>query len=288
MRRNSRKAIKSFFLILLFSGLFLLLTSYPAQAAPPQRIVSLAPNITEILFDLGLGEQIIAVTTYCDYPREALSKPKIGGFANPSLEAIVTTHPDLVMLTEDGNPQEIGAKLKKIGIRTYVFRARSIEELPEAIRQLGLFLDIGKRADKKARAMQDQHDRFKIETAKRSLLNKPKALFIIQPEPLIVAGSKTAMDEAMGMLGLENIAGASAYYTRYSLEETLRQQPQILFIGKSKGMEEDIKKLLKRLRRLDAVENGKTYTIRETLYRLGPRIIAGLNEMKTAVEQSGL
>jgi iron complex transport system substrate-binding protein len=288
MRSNSRKAIESFFSILLFSGLFFLLISCPAQAAPPQRIVSLAPNITEILFDLGLGKQIVAVTTYCDYPREALSKPKIGGFANPSLETIVTTHPDLVMLTEDGNPQEIAGKLKKLGIKTYVFRAKSIEELPEAVRQLGLFLDIGKRADKKARTMQAQLDRFKSETAKRSPLNKPKALFVIQPEPLIVAGSKTAMDEAMGLLGLKNIAGASVHYARYSLEETLRQQPQILFIGKSKGMEEDVKKLLKRLGRLDAVENDKVYIIRETLYRLGPRIIAGLNEMKTAVDQSGL
>jgi iron complex transport system substrate-binding protein len=282
------KAIKSLSSILLFSALFFLLTSDPAQAAPPQRIVSLAPNMTEILFDLGLGKQIVAVTTYCDYPREALSKPKIGGFTNPSIEAIVTTRPDLVMLTEDGNPQEILEKLKKLGIRTYVFRARSIDELPEAIRQLGLFLDIGKRADKKARAMQAQLDRFKSETAKRSPLNKPKALFVIQPEPLIVAGSKTAMDEAMSMLGLRNIAGSSARYARYSLEETLRQQPQILFVGKSKGMEEDVKKLLKRLERLDAVANGKVYIIKETLYRLGPRIIAGLSEMKTAVDQSGL
>ncbi|HAJ26370.1 MAG TPA: ABC transporter substrate-binding protein, partial [Syntrophus sp. (in: bacteria)] len=120
------KVIKSNFSIIFFGSLFFLLISCPAQAAPPQRIVSLAPNITEILFDLGLGAQIVAVTTYCDYPREALSKPKIGGFANPSLEAIVATQPDLVMLTEDGNPQEILAKLKKIGIRTYVFRARSI------------------------------------------------------------------------------------------------------------------------------------------------------------------
>jgi iron complex transport system substrate-binding protein len=283
------KTIKSFFLILLFNCLFFLLTSSPVQAAPPQRIVSLAPNITEILFALGLGEQLVAVTTYCDYPREAVSKPKIGGFANPSLEAIVAARPDLVVLTEDGNPQEIAVKLKKIGVRTYVFRARSIAELPEAIRKIGLFLDIGKRADKKARTMQVQLDRFKSETAKRSTLNKPKALFIIQPEPLIVAGPKTAMDEAMSLLGLKNIAGGtSARYAKYSLEDTIRQQPQILFIGKSKGMDEDVKKLLKRLRRLDAVENGRVYTIGETIFRLGPRIIAGLNEMKTAVEQSGL
>jgi iron complex transport system substrate-binding protein len=281
--------IKSIITMALLSCLFFLLSPYQLQAAPHQRIVSLAPNITEILFDLGLGERIVAVTTYCDYPREALSKPKIGGFANPSLEAIVTTSPDLVVLTEDGNPQEVAAQLRKIGIRTYIFRARSIEELPAAIRQLGLFLGIRKQAATRARAMEDQLARFKKETARRSPLNKPRVLFVIQPEPLIVAGQKTAMDEAISMLGLHNIAGGvSAYYARYSLEEALRQQPQLLFIGKGKGMEEDVKKLLRRLRKLDAVANGRVYTIGETLYRLGPRVIIGLNEMKTAVDQSGL
>jgi len=71
-------------------------------AAPPSRIVSLAPNITEILYDLGLGGRIVAVTDYCDYPPAVKEKPRVGGFTNPSLEAVVGARPDLVILTDDG------------------------------------------------------------------------------------------------------------------------------------------------------------------------------------------
>ena len=77
----------------------------PSIAAPPSRIVSLAPNITEILYDLGLGDRIVAVTDYCDYPPAVKGKPRVGGFTNPSLEAVVGAKPDLVILTDDGNPR---------------------------------------------------------------------------------------------------------------------------------------------------------------------------------------
>ena len=74
------------------------------MAAPPARIVSLAPNLTEILYDIGLGDHVVAVTDFCDYPPEARTKPKIGGFSNPSLEAVAAMKPDMVVMTKDGNP----------------------------------------------------------------------------------------------------------------------------------------------------------------------------------------
>jgi len=113
-----------------------------AEASAPRRIVSLAPNITEIVFSLGLGDRLVGMTTYCDYPRAAQKKTKIGGFSNPSLEAILALHPDAVILTEDGNPPEIAPRLGKLGIRIHVFRARKIEELPGAIREMGRYLQV--------------------------------------------------------------------------------------------------------------------------------------------------
>ena len=117
-------------------------------ASPPGRIVSLAPSVTEILYDLGLGDQIIAVTTFCDYPPEAMAKPKIGGYSNPSIESIVAMKPDLVVMIDDGNPIEIQDRLKKLDIRTYVFRAKRLKELPQGIRDLGTALGIRDRAFK--------------------------------------------------------------------------------------------------------------------------------------------
>ncbi len=279
----------------LLFNIFLLLTALSllgapcAAASPPRRIVSLAPNLTEIIFGLGLGERLVGVTTYCDFPQEALKKPKIGGFSNPSLEAIIALRPDAVLLTEDGNPPEIAARLKRLKISIYVFRARKIEELPAAIREIGLFLGVEAVARRQAADMQRRLDGFRAAAQQRRRAGKPRALFIIQPEPLIVAGPGTPMDDAMAVMGLTNIAGSvTGRYPKYSLEETLRRQPRILFIGQGSGMEEDVRRLYSRLRTLDAVREGRIYTIRETLFRLGPRILTGLEEMQAAVDKSGL
>jgi iron complex transport system substrate-binding protein len=78
----------------------------PVYADPPKRIISLAPNITEILFALGLGDSVVGVTIFCDYPEEAKKKQKIGGMSNPSLEGVVSLKPDIVVMTTDGNTKE--------------------------------------------------------------------------------------------------------------------------------------------------------------------------------------
>jgi len=278
-----------FFKAIIFVLLPHLLGVSGAAASPPRRIVSLAPNITEIIFGLGLGDRLVGVTTYCDFPRAALKKHKIGGFSNPSLEAILALRPDAVILTEDGNPPEIAPRLEKLGISIHVFRARKIEELPGALREMGRYLQVEAAARRQAAEMERRLDGFRAAVRQRRRAVNPKALFIIQPEPLIVAGPGTPMDDAMNIMGLTNIAGdVTGRYPKYSLEETLRRQPQLLFVGQGPGMEEDFRRLSRRLRTLKAVRAGRVYTIRETLFRLGPRVFIGLEEMKAAVVQSGM
>ena len=106
-------------------------------ASPPKRIISLAPSTTEILYALGLGDHIVGVTTFCDYPEAAKAKAKIGGMSNPSLEAVVSLKPDIVVMTTDGNPKEFEERLRSLKIMTYVFTARRLSELPQGIRELG-------------------------------------------------------------------------------------------------------------------------------------------------------
>jgi len=278
-----------FFKAIIFVLLLCLLGVSGAAASPPRRIVSLAPNITEIIFGLGLGDRLVGVTTYCDFPQAARKKHKIGGFSNPSLEAILALRPDAVILTEDGNPPEIAPRLERLGISIHVFRARKIEELPGALREMGRFLQVEAAARRQAAEMERRLKDYRSSARQRRRAANPKALFIIQPEPLIVAGPGTPMDDAMNIMGLANIADdVTGRYPKYSLEETLRRQPQLLFIGQGPGMEEDVRRLSRRLRTLEAVRLGRVYTIRETLFRLGPRVFIGLEEMKAAVVQSGL
>ena len=263
-----------FFLFTIHYSLFTV-----AYAATPNRIISLAPNITEILFALGLGDDIVGVTSFCDYPEEAKKKPKIGGMSNPSLEAVVSLKPDIVIMTTDGNPKEFEERLRSMKIRTYVFTARRIPDLPRGVRDLGMVLGVRSGAEKFAAHYEAALNDLKMHHSK-SAEKKKKVLFIVWPEPLIVAGPGTVIDDALTVIGVENIAArARAEYPKYSIEEIMRQSPDILFIGKGKGMERASEGLLKKLKVLPAVKNNKVFYVSDDLYRLGPRTLKGVGEI---------
>jgi len=253
----------------------------PAVAAPPQRIISLAPNVTEILYDLGLGAHVIAVSTYCNYPSEVKTKPKIGGMSNPSLEAIVAMKPDMVVLTDDGNPRMIERRLSKLNIPTYVFRARRLSEIPGEIRKLGKAFNVQDQAERSARRIEASCRCYAADTKYSRPYPRRKAIFVVQPEPLIVAGPDTAIDDALNLLGLSNIAADTrTRYPHFSLEELIRRSPDVIFIVKT----HDTKNartghFLKNFKQLKAVREGKVLYIGDPLLRVGPRITEGLDEM---------
>ncbi|MBI5641035.1 MAG: ABC transporter substrate-binding protein, partial [Nitrospirae bacterium] len=153
--------------LFLFTFFLLSLALLPSvsYAAPPKRIISLAPNITEILFALGLGDSIAGVTSFCDYPEEAKQKPKIGGMSNPSLEAVVSAKPDVVVLTTDGNTKEFEERLRSLKIKTLVFTARRLSELPVGIRELGTALGVREKAEELAKETAAAIDRFRMQDA---------------------------------------------------------------------------------------------------------------------------
>ena len=263
---------------------FLLSAPVTVFPASPERIVSLAPNLTEIICDLGMGERIVAVTDYCDYPPEVIKKPKVGGFSNPSLEMIVSLKPDLVFLTEDGNPKSVDDRLRKMGIKTYIFRARKIKELSQAILNLGKALGEPRKAKLKAQWLETQLNRFEKRDRKYFEGQVKKAVFIVQPVPLIVAGKETIMDDAFEILGIANIGAAGGKgYPKFSVEEFISLEPYALFFGKGNKMEERAKPLLDKLKFLPAVREGRIFFLDEAVYRLGPRIVNVLQEISDSI-----
>jgi iron complex transport system substrate-binding protein len=261
------------------------------EPAQPQRIISLAPNVTEILFALGLGDHIVGVTSFCDYPLEARSKVKIGGMSNPSLEAVLTLKPDIVVMTTDGNPKEFEERLRSLNIKTVVVTARRLAELPKGIRDLGAALGVQNRADHLAREIEKGISKLTADK-QSSLVTRPsspgkKILFIIWPEPLIVAGPLTVMDDAITLLGHQNIAsGAKSEYPKYSLEEVIRQAPDVILIGKGSGMDMETvsKGILQRLASVPAMKNGKVCYVSDNLYRVGPRVVKGIEELSECLK----
>jgi iron complex transport system substrate-binding protein len=276
LRETAFSRIKQSAVILMIFSLCM--TSSVSSGEVPRRIVSLAPNVTEILFALGLGDNIVGVTSFCDYPAEAKKKTQIGGMSNPSLEAVVSLKPDIVILTTDGNPKEFKTRLDSLRIKTYVIQARRIQDLPQGIRDLGSALETNKKADLLADEIEQTIKKF---NSRKTPEQRQKVLFIVWPEPLIAAGPGTVIDDAIKLVGAENIAGrAKAEYPKYSVEDILRTSPDLIIVGK--GMV-DVKKvsegLLKRIKILPAVKNNKVHFVSDDLYRLGPRTVRGIDEI---------
>ena len=259
----------------------------PAMAQTPERIISLAPNLTEILYDLGLGDRVVAVSGYCNHPPEVKTKPKIGGMSNPSLEAIIALRPDMVLLTEDGNPREIERRLRNLRIRTHVFRAKRLKDLPGEIRAMGASLGVADAADRSAGRIESVVRRYAQKAQSTAGQTPQKVLLVVQPDPLIAAGPGTAMDDVLTLLGLENIAAnAKAQYPRYSLEEVILQSPDMILMGRGHdAIMSQSRRLLKKLSRVEAVRQGRVYYIDDPLFRLGPRIIDGIAEIADIIDK---
>lgn len=252
---------------------------------PPKRLVSLSPAMTEIIFSLGLGARLVGVTNVCDRPGEARSKTKIGGMANPSLEAIIALKPDMVVMTSDGNPKVIAERLAKLGIKTHIFESRRLTELPAGIRKMGQALGARTAADHLAenieKAIRDVSISHHGKSSQASIGGGRKALFVIWPRPLIVAGPGTILDDAMKMSGLRNIASdGKVAYPRFSVEAVIERQPDLILIGKGHNDMKTLSKgFLKSLSMLEAVRKGRICFMGDALYRPGPRIPAGMEEL---------
>jgi iron complex transport system substrate-binding protein len=272
---------------ILFCFIFLFTHAIPLHTAvhaePPKRIISLSPATTEILFALGLGNNIVGVTSFCDHPAIAKKLPKIGGMSNPSLERVVSLKPDIVVMTTDGNPKEFEKRLRSLKIKTYVFKARRLSEFPQAVREMGAVLGVKEKAAAFAETIEAALGRMKREKKNKDIpaSRDKKVLFIIWPEPLIVAGPGTAVDDAIMLLGHENIAShVKTAYPKYSLEEVIHQSPDVIFIGKGHiNMHEISATLLKRIKSVPAVRNNKVFYVSDSLYRLGPRVVQGIEEL---------
>lgn len=250
-----------FFLLLLWSNAY----------GEPERVISLAPNVTEILYAISAKETVIAVSDFCNYPPEVKTKPKVGGMLNPSYEKILSLSPDLVILSREGTPFEVYERLKNLGLKVYVFNGTSISNLGDEIVNLGRVL----RKTNQAKKVADDMDR-RIKSY-RDIYSGERALFIVWTEPLTVASDSSHIGEIMKLIGLRNVANNSLPYYTMNIEQIIRLNPEIIFIGEGHGIHTN--SLLMKLKDTKAVREGKVFTISESIYRLSPRIEEGIREM---------
>ncbi len=246
----------------------------------PQRIVSLAPGITEILYALNLEERIAGVTTFCNWPIAARQKPKIGGFINPSIEKIVALHPDLIIATADGNRKETVQQLERIGLTVYVTNPADTKGILKSIMRIGEITATEENARELAGGLQKRLDAV---TAQVRGKRKPRIFFQIGLDPVITAGKDTLINEIIDLAGGMNIAGsATARYPRYSAEGITAGNPDIILFAPMANDKEfaAVKNFWYKFREIPAVKTNNIYPIdTDLISRASPRIIEAVEKM---------
>lgn len=253
-------------------------------ARQPERIISLAPAQTEVLFALGADDRLVGVTTEADYPPEAREKPVVGSMTEPGIEEIVSREPDLV-LTAPGNKMETIDRLRELGITVAGFRASSVRKTIVNIKKIGrlvgqsatarelvtdMYLHLGE-----ITGLVEEH----LEQRER-----PRVFYEIWNDPLYTAGEDTFIDNMIELAGGRNVgARARSQWPRFNLEELLVADPKIYVASPhsaSGGVTVESIKNRAQYRTLTAVKNDRVYLVDEDLVnRPSPRVIQGLTEM---------
>jgi iron complex transport system substrate-binding protein len=246
----------------------------------PRRIVSLAPAATEILFSLDLGDRIVGVTEYCDYPPEARGMEKIGDFLTPSVEKVLSVEPDLILAT-GGIQLETVNQLEGLGKTVIVLDPQNLEEIIKTIELVGTVTNHRAEA---SRVTAEMRGRLQEITAKTSGLPQDKRIdtFIIvwiEGANIYTVGPNTFIFHLVELAGGRNIAqDAAGEYFQYSLEKLLEQDPDVIIsIVHGYHSPEEVKAVLG-FNRLKAVKNNRIYVIPDAdlLTLPGPRIVDGL------------
>ena len=248
----------------------------------PQRIVSLSPSITEILFSLDLGDEVVGVTDACDYPEQARSKPSIGGYFKASLEAIIAQNPDIVF--SDGH-DPVCAQLDGLGVTMVVLQPKDINDIFRDIELVGEITGTKIEAEE---LIGEMERRIGAVAAKTAGAQEPGVFYVIdasEPSKPWTAGSGSFVDALIGLAGGQNIAETAGQWGQFSLEALVSADPDLIIVDVSHGevFIPDFE-VLPGWKEMSAVEGERIYLIDGDLTsRPGPRIVDGLEEMARVI-----
>jgi iron complex transport system substrate-binding protein len=249
----------------------------------PQRIISIAPANTEILFALGLGDKIVGVTDYCNYPPEALAKEKVGGFSTPNIEKIIDLDPDVIFAAPK-HEAEVITQLEDLGLKVIALTPATIDETYDAIVLVGSVMGVQEAASSLIENMKSEISTVTSLVANLSDEEKPNVFYIVWHDPLMTAGGDTLAGQLIELAGGKNIFDNLSDYVTVSIESVLDGEPEVIIAGTSMGSGADAPfewaQEESRLQETEALNEGKVFSINTDLVgRFGPRIVDALYEM---------
>ncbi|MCI5105516.1 MAG: cobalamin-binding protein [Pseudomonadales bacterium] len=280
-------------------GLFLLLAAPAGWAAEVQddsgqtvgleqaaeRIISLAPSLTELLFAAGAGDKVIAVVEYSDYPKQARSLPRIGRHDLLDMERIVQLQPDLIVAWQSGNPRASIRRLQELGMTVYSAEPKSLDSIPSHIERLGILAGSSAIADQASDNFRGSLAALRSDYSHKSPV---RTFYQVWNLPLITAGGNELINDIISLCGGENIfAELSMVAPKVSTEAVITRNPQAIVAS---GMDIERPEWLDdwlRWPNLDAVSAGNLFFIPpDYLQRHTPRALEGARQMCQFLDQA--
>ena len=243
----------------------------------PQRVVSLAPSITEIVFALDQGHRLQGVTTYSDFPPEAVKLPKVGSYVHLDLEKIVALKPDLCIAIKDGNPRVIAQRLESLKIPVYAVDPNNLETIMKTVLEIGTLLNAKGRANQLVQNMDLRIQKVKSLVAKTT--HRPRVFLQIGVSPIVSAGTHTFIHELIVIAGGTNLSAGPIPYPRFSREKVLALSPEIIIITSMarSAVFEKVKAEWEKWPNMPAVRNQRIYVEDSDFFdRPTPRLVDGL------------
>ena len=249
-----------------------------AAIAPPARIVSLAPSVTETLFALGAGDRVVAVSDFCDFPSAVTGLPRVGSFLSPSVEAVIGQRPDVVIGTPSPGNHDAVATMRRLGVRVEIVEAARLADLPGVTRRIATIAGVPEAGERLVATMAREVDAVRARVAGAP---KPRVLMLVGQDPLIAVGPESFLGEMLVEAGAENVAPPGEAWPRLNLEVVIAADPEVI-IDCSMGAEAGSAMLgyWTRFTSLAAVRSGRVHAFRSfEALRPGPRLAMALAEL---------
>lgn len=243
----------------------------------PKRIIALIPSLTEIVFELGRGSLLVGATQYAKEPPQAADLPRVGSYLHLDIERILALRPDLCLAVRDGNPAHLVRRIEKLGIPVFAFESQTISQIIESVRIMGELLDASEKASAIISEMQAKID--SVDQSTQKIQSRPGVFFQIDANPMVSAGRNTFIDQLITMAGGRNLAAGGDTYPRYSWEDILILQPEVVIIASMAGgySKEQLKAAWMKWPQIPAVQSGRVHVVNADLFdRPVPRLADGL------------
>ena len=243
----------------------------------PQRVVALAPSITEIVFKLNQSQRLVGATQYSNYPAEASKLPRVGSYIQLSLEKIVALKPDLCIAIKDGNPKPVVDRLQTMGIPVYVVNPHDLETVIRTMQALGRLLNATAKADELTAAVEARLNDVKTRVAVRE--TSPRVFIQIGISPIISIGTNTFIHDLIKTAGGINVAAGDAAYPRFSREQVLALSPDVIVITSMarQGAFEKVRREWRHYDQIPAIRDQRIHLVDSDIFdRPSPRLIDAL------------